>query len=58
MRTWSPWQEAALQSLLFKEVDVKYSDGMLYRVKITAYDEETDHYTVVFDNDGEDDDFQ
>ena len=35
------------KSLLFKEVDVKYSDGRWYRGKITAYDEETDHYTVV-----------
>lgn len=46
------------KSLLFKEVDVKYSDGMWYRGKITAYDEETDHYTVFFDTDGETTTFQ
>ena len=46
------------KTLLFKEVDVKYSDGMWYRGKITAYDEETDHYTVFFDTDGETTTFQ
>ena len=46
------------KSLLFKKVDVKYSDGMWYRGKITAYDEETDHYTVFFDTDGETTTFQ
>ena len=46
------------KSLLFKEVDVKYSDGMWYRGKITAYDEETDHYTVFFDTDRETTTFQ
>jgi len=31
---------------------------MWYRGKITAYDEETDHYTVFFDTDGETTTFQ
>ena len=41
-----------------KEVDVKYNDGMWYRGKITAYNEETDHFTVFFDSDVETTTFQ
>ena len=46
------------KSFLFKEVDVNNSDGVWYRGKITAYDEETDNYTVFFDTDRETTTFQ
>ena len=44
-------------SLLFKEVDVKYSDGVWYRGRITAFDEKTAKWTVYFASDGETTDF-
>ena len=43
--------------MLFKEVDVKYSDGVWYRGRITAFDEKTAKWTVYFASDGETTDF-
>ena len=44
-------------NLLFKEVEVRYSDGEWYKGRITAYDVKTNKWTVFFESDGETTDF-